>query len=141
MKKQKRKLNVRLLREVTKHILEEPRRLVMRHVSITPYSDESSFSGDGCRAQEYPPCGTAACIAGWTMLLSGEKPYDARTQKSSDTTRAGKLLGIDDDEQDALFFVSEWPHQFFHRYWNAGTPRGRAKIASDRIEHFIKTGK
>jgi hypothetical protein len=54
------KLNVKLLRKVQQHILEEPRRATIdrwvQHV--------------GPLDVDAPPCGTAACIAGWCVLLS-----------------------------------------------------------------------
>lgn len=66
-------------------------------------------------------CGTAACVAGWACLLSGDKPFPL-LQKLEDLPvgelvsyvdvkgwqvwardRAQKLLGITDGQADALF--------------------------------------
>lgn len=50
-------MNVRLLRRVAKHIVEEPRR----------YNQ-----GSWCDRSNDAPCGTMACIAGWAVIL-GDK--------------------------------------------------------------------
>src|SRR6478752_211362 len=60
--------------------------------------------------------GTAACFAGWTSLLSGDEPrwvhgYQMQTYAvvASGKTRyiearAAELLGIDENQADALFY-------------------------------------
>lgn len=130
------KLNVRLLRCIKRHILEEPRRLVMFTLGKQGVPGEK-FHGDN-GPQAFPKCGTVACIAGWACLLSGQSIY-------AGAKVAGELLGLpyrDDDSgpADALFFTFDWPHQFRDAYDDARTPTKRAKIAADRIEHLIATG-
>lgn len=61
-------------------------------------------------------CGTTACFAGWTSLLSGDEPDWAHAyQRQTDGVisdgrslyivgRAMGLLGIDDHQADALFY-------------------------------------
>lgn len=146
MKEQKRKLNVRLLRRIQKHILAEPRRLNMRDWNTT-LRDPRNLP------DEMPPCGTVGCIAGWATMLSGKKP---RTRHGF--ARMGcELLGITgwsgdptdmlryDSQARKLFVVDYWPLKYQHRYDKADTLsgqarfQGHAKATSDRIEHFIKT--
>ena len=54
----KSKMNVRLLRKVQKHILEEPKRYDQDIVA---------------KASSEAPCGTACCIAGWAEVLGNSK--------------------------------------------------------------------
>lgn len=140
-----RKPNITLLRRIQKHILEEPRRFFMQGVVETgepgkPF--ENSSYGDLSKIA--PPCGTAACIHGWTALLCGKTPKETRNLSfrwSEDK------LGIKRDtrrgmfwEQHYLFYSSDWPHSFASRYAKAKTPSSRAKIAAERIEHLITKG-
>lgn len=134
--KKNSKLNVRLLRRIKRHILEEPNRLVMRTLGKIGVAGEM-FHGDS-GPQSFPKCGTAACIAGWACSLSGQSIY-------AGAQVAGELLGlpyIDDysGPANALFFTFDWPQRFKDAYNDARTPTKRAKIAADRIEHLIKTG-
>ena len=135
-------MNVELLRRVEQHILEEPRRLHMEgwYYSIEdrePYSSE-------------PPCGTAACIAGWAQLLEagwapGELAYDVVGDDSTAHDRGQEALDLDDAEAEALFYTSNWPEPFWSLYRNAGgkdmdelaRQRILAAITVARIEHFI----
>src|SRR4051812_24586244 len=72
------KLNVRLIRRIQKHILEEPRRFFMKAILAigVPGSHEWDEVKGGWNPSDLsdtvPPCGTAACLAGWTGLLSGK---------------------------------------------------------------------
>ena len=71
----KSKLNVRLLRRVKKHILEEPRRFVMWSWMLTKSRFGSTYPADGyghVHQVKFASCGTAACVAGWTCLLGGK---------------------------------------------------------------------
>lgn len=137
---------VRLLRRVEKRILEEPKRFDM------------DLWGSKQVGPDAPACGTVACIAGWAGL-DGLKP--ARLKRLSDAgvyrrghrgaDKIGKLLQpfrVDDGETllgtgSSLFYVENWPGKFRDAYGNAyrNGQRGRAaRIAVNRIEHFIKTG-
>lgn len=130
--KTNRKLNVRLLRRIKRHILEEPRRLNMYgfgyKIHGTPSPDE-------------PPCGTVGCIAGWAIWLSGLQVSEVNVIRKAST-----LLGLKNrydglsGDQKRLFYVEDWPTLFEHRYVAAQRARTRAYITAERIEHFIKTG-
>jgi len=111
-------MNVRLLRKVQKHIAKEYRR----------------WSWSFVRPTNESPCGTQACIGGWTCIL-GQKlsiPLIAKEDKSVlrkiNRSIARKLLGLTPKEAQRLFFL--WPGQF--------NPYDQSDAVA-RIDHFIKT--
>jgi len=126
-------MNVKLLRKVKKHILENPKRLFMgrwiKRKSETPYL---SF-GEG-KKRPFPPCGTAACIAGWTCILSKHQISD----NQSTGELATNLLDINELQASRLFGPHAWPSKYQAGIKDNGTKK-TAKIAAARIEHFIKT--
>ena len=113
-------MNVALLREVKAHILADP---------------------DSFRMDQWS-CGTAHCIAGWALLLSGV-PIDVEAGLTvSDefpSIVAREVLQIDGKQGHRLFHEPAWPIDFFERHFNARTRRKRAEIAAKRIDHFIAT--
>lgn len=132
------KLNVKLLEKVKAHILEKPRRFVMRtFIYRKEDAGMSVFMADGPETKfvKFEECGTAACIGGWAVLLNDgidAKPLNLRQ-------RAIKLIGLKSVTGDELFEVSFWPRQFREPYYAAKTQRTRAKVAAARIDHFIAT--
>lgn len=134
-KSKKPKLNVRLLRRIQKHILEEPRRFFILRFKEAGIPDSTVIVENG-QAQQIPECGTMACIGGWACILSGRKT------RLRFWNTAVSLLGLTFDQADALFTYHEWPRRFFNSYQQAENERARrARIAAARIEHLIKTGK
>lgn len=111
-------MNIPLLKEIRKEILAEPQRLDMNHW-INP--DDNTAS-----------CGTAACVAGWAVILTMRKEdrrkswqkiaYEIWKSQAVDwsgassrwpTEVAGReRLGLSASEADRLFFVEEWPYKF-----------------------------
>lgn len=138
--KPKSKINVRLLRAIQRQIAKEPRQFIM----------SSWFKKD----DSYPNCGTAACVAGWAIAVSRKKtPLQAAISLSPGfsaseylspqsvvriSPRAGRLLGLDQDQRDRLFIMDNWPRQFRFENW-CTMPESRARLAISRIDHFIKT--
>lgn len=139
MKTTKHKLNVRLLRRIQRHILEEPRRFFMEGVIATgtPGKLFESFDLFTDLASRVPACGTAACIHGWTALLSGKTPNQTARLKFSWSARK---LGLPENMYNDLFIADYWPEPFNVQYIKAERPSQRAKIAAARIEHLITTG-
>lgn len=138
----KPKLNVRLLRKIQRHILEEPRRFAMSisalHGEPGTALDNYCFS-DGDEPGTFPACGTVGCLAGWANILTG-----ARKGNEDSIARAAKQIGVKSTpswEDHPLFFAPNWPAPFARKYRKAKTPKTRAKIASARIEYLIKEGK
>ncbi len=156
----------KILRQVEKLILEEPRRFDMG--TFGSYVGDvgtnfvltraSLYSSDTEVEIEAPACGTVACIAGWTLIatmpclntmfktsqlrprLSEHIPWNA-------SKVATRRLGISLRQANRLFYLpnqaglrSGWPKEFADRHAEAKTQRGRVKVAVERIEHFIKTG-
>jgi hypothetical protein len=127
------KINVKLLRRVAKHIDAEPKRLSMtdwieKQRAPLDLVRDTVYATGGAAIHKFAPCGTAACIGGWTEILSGGR-----------IGSAGRLLGLDGGQQDKLFYNQNWPAKFKRRYETAKTPRGKANAAIARIEHFIET--
>lgn len=133
-------MNTKLLRKVQKHILAEPRRLDMNVLGYTLDVIEKTD----------PPCGTVGCIAGWAALLQNEKWFElsnAEKEGLMDWTEGETALKLTTEEAHRLFIepkyaeteIHAWPLKFATRYLKAKTPRQRAKVTSDRIDHFIKT--
>lgn len=135
MKTTKPKLNVRLLRRVKRHILEEPKRFIMDAVIYRGKPGEY-FHSDG-DTQVVPDCGTACCIAGWAIKLAGKRI----NSRGGNLDKAADLLGLDQKGNSRLFLADDWPARFRQRYSNAITAQERAKIAAARIDHLITTGK
>ena len=143
-------MNVKLLRKVQKHILAVPERLDMDLIC-----DKVNPEDNGA-----PPCGAVGCIAGWAHMLTMDKfpvTENEFEQADNDAWKEGqKKLELDLREAERLFtepkfyglstldeedvnYQETWPANFAKRYLNAKTAKGRAKVTSDRIDHFIKT--
>lgn len=130
-------LNVKLLRKIKKHILEKPRRFLMRTWLVQRSGFRPTFYADDLyQEQKFEKCGTAACIAGWTCLLA-KAPVDTDTIQ----TDAADILGIGRIVASQLFYVDHWPSELSDSYETAKTPRKRAEIAAKRIDLFIKEHK
>jgi len=124
-------MNVKLLRKVKKHILEEPKRLYMS--DYIKVESEHHLYGRG-----YAKCGTAACIAGWTCILSLKETPDAIRRTNDVHATGGELLGLTPGQAYRLFVPSVWPQKFTRGTSDDGS-EATAKVAAARIEHFIKT--
>lgn len=129
-----RKLNVLLLREIATKL----RR--MRHEK---HYDQGVIV-------EQTACGTAACVAGWALLLTGKvvaKDVDANTLGRPDLERARRLLGLRQGGSAGgpvhwLFEAGptpDWPYAIRHR-WYSGERRSRVmadllrSIADGKVE-------
>lgn len=94
-------------------------------------------------------CGTKCCIAGTATLLDNPRQYLRWLKDESDDKvqfAATHALGLTESQAGRLFFLpgwnddyQGWPDKFAKRYNRASTAKGRAKVAADRIDHFIKT--
>lgn len=136
-------MNVRLLRRVKKHILEEPARLRMDLVQLhqKPGKIEDLSWGHGesrynePSKQRIPDCGTIGCIGGWALVLEGIK----YSSPATGLERAESILGIRSAEAAReLFYVENWPLDLRHAYYEAKTKKRRAEIVAERIEQFIE---
>jgi hypothetical protein len=121
-------INEKLLRKVQQHILEEPKRFMMDDVIFKGEPGEDIYDGGLCWG--LPSCGTAACIGGWTLLLS--------KNSGADLSKAQKLLGLNEQQEETLFYVENWPGRFIKSWRKAKTPTARARVASKRIDQFLE---
>lgn len=129
-------MNIKLLQKIKKAILKEPRRLEME--SWASKVERGEFSNP----KHYPPCGTAACIAGHAVWLENPKAFKAaiigKKEKEIDQ-RAQRLLQITQGQSARLFYVTWWPYDLSDQYREANTPLKRARIAVKRIDRFIES--
>jgi len=133
-------MNTRLLRRIQRAILARPDQFEMdwwfqRTLRL------------GGKAIPASGCGTAACIAGWAIVLSQTKRLKHGDVQRADVRHTGsycdtgkRLLKLDELQTELLFAVSAWPYRFLESYDSAPTPLARAKVAVARINYFIKHG-
>lgn len=112
-------MNTKLLRKVAEAFMREPWKLDMRLCHIGP--DGRSTTAN---------CATAHCIAGWTEVVTGVR-CDAVSVKSLWKTTYGQTSKV--------CHLRNWPIKFQKRYRAAKLDSTRARIAAQRIEHFIAT--
>lgn len=108
-------MNVKLLREIKQQILKEPKLYDQDHVTVRK------------------ECGTAHCIAGWAMMLSRSISSFPGASLDITTEQYSRLAGR------AMMGTCDWPKKYAEAYKKARTPQGRARVAAQRIDCFIKT--
>ncbi len=128
-------MNVKLLRKVAKHILEEPKRLLMRTWIFEKSDKQTRVRMAQGGSRPFAKCGTAACISGWACIISG---HGEEAKKDSFMDVGMRLLGIGYPQAYRLFGPENWPKEFQRGTKDDGTAK-TARIAAKRIEHFIKT--
>ena len=128
-------MNIKLLRRVADAIKKEP--LAFNMDTYTRLTSES-------------PCGATGCIAGMACFLSDPVLFfmDAIGIKQVDIKgEALRFLGLNEQQGERLFYLDAsqsssedmWPTRFCASYDRARSAKAKAKVAADRIEHFIKT--
>lgn len=135
------KLNKRLLRKVRNRIAKIPESY-----------DQNHFWLDSSNA----PCGTVACLAGETIIVSrptvkqGLQSLRRLTNSVFCVTadhpvarRAASLLGVSDAEAVAMFDGDgeRWPQPYRAQFERAGGPQTRAKVAVAYLDECLKRGK
>lgn len=126
-------MNVKLLRKVKRHILAEPKCLLMFGWARFKEQGHKLFTDDG-DTRPFGKCGTAGCIAGWACILEGEKALIP----SEYERKARLLLSLNKLEAERLFYPMHWPQKFSGGSKDDGKSK-TAKVAAARIEHFIRT--
>ena len=137
-----KKLNVKLIKKVIKHILEEPKRYLQDDIILRGEPGCRITHTIGYKEQKFAKCGTAACIGGWAYLLSLKHPERAKIGRSDELDKARKKLGLDYSQADVLFSGTpeySWPTPFDARWMNAHTPRKRARVAAQLLAKVIET--
>jgi hypothetical protein len=130
----KRKLNVKLLRKIQRHVLDNPKRIDMD--CFIERKAEELEAGRGLEHDTFPRCGTVGCIAGWAVTLSTKEriPYGQIAEK------AKALLGLSDIQAYQLFYVNHWPILWREITNSQYQTRAHAKLVVKRIDHLIATG-
>ena len=141
-------MNVEKLKQLKAFILAEPRRYNQEFWIL---GKESSVVAD-----QKPPCGTAACLAGSACLMEGwtpdykrssgyyqDKAAFARVIKGRKSVYvdelASEILELTEDDAENLFSAScdGWDIGNAAAYHAAKTPLGRAKAAAAEIDRLI----
>lgn len=164
-------INRRLFRLIQKAILADPSNFFMQSWAAPVYRKygpvcETEFLWSDHQLAEFTrivgdrePCGTACCIAGHGLLLSGYTTTLRPSAFGCDPVRearfltpkrrlvknpgvsAARLLGITESQADAIFSVGEWPPRFQDRWNRAKRPQTRAKVAATVIDAFLANPK
>lgn len=137
---------IKLLRQIKKKILAEPRQFAMQ-----------GFFLDSVENRTIPNCHTAACIGGWGIVIAKYRNPKEADNATNDLflgaddkyhpifIEANNVLGLNLKQSNALFLEEKWPTQFrkpkLADFDTTNTPAHNARLAARRIEHFIKTGK
>lgn len=136
MAKKKLKLNIPLLREIKKTILEVPQRYNQNEVVALGEPGEVTT----WTKQAFPAGGTIACIGGWAYILGHSSPKK-RIYAYDLLEKARKLLGLDKNQSGVLFRGSggDWPTRFKQRFEKVKTPTAKAKVAADFLDEVTTT--
>ena len=96
---------------------------------------------------EIGTCGTAACLAGNTCLIAGDKLV--REAESGDVcalTEDGEIINVEDratellgnpEDSWSMFRTSWWPDEYKDAYINSESSVERAEIACKVVDHFM----
>lgn len=122
-------MNVKLLKQIRKAILNQPRQFDMRGWFVT--------------SANTPNCGTAACIAGWAIALSNNMNPLAAEDYAYNTSQtipilARKLLQMPLGRSDIIFHSYLWPEPFCADFHKARSHKARASVAAKFLTHLIK---
>ena len=133
-------MNIPLLKEIQKAILAKPKNFVMSSF----FDKMLDYLGDADWNDKAENCGTAACIAGWTVTLGHKDrtlglPSEGRKLPFVCGSKAYELLDLTYGQDELLFYTDNWPERFEEAYHNATSHEQRAQVAVDRIQYFIDT--
>lgn len=136
-------MNIAKLQKLKKFILAEPRRYQQEWWLYGPQS--------AVVLKQKPPCGTAGCLAGNTVLMEGYVPFGTSDEERFDSCNkpggrsyevrvtAMKILGLTEDQSRKLFEASclGWGTIPRKGYQEATTPLQRAQAAAMEIDRLI----
>ena len=138
-------LNLKLFKAIKQHISAEPKRLRMGCYWARPKDKTVSYSTFVGDVKLEPECKTIGCIAGWTLILSGQS-LNHNYRQSFIEQLAAQLLVVGDDDT-----ASEWRsylarvvfHHFPEQDSDEPTPGTRryARRVIQRINEFIDLAK
>ena len=133
-------MNYELLEKVKQHILDEPNRLIMSleiHTGKKMSDSLDGYADTSTMVCVEPPCGTAGCIAGWTVILGHPecKPNDVFA-KYCILQEARALLRLGISEMDSLYYTTRWPEDLRKRFKTTDL-KIRAEVAAEVIDRFV----
>jgi hypothetical protein len=134
-------LNVPLLREIQKQILEKPNTFFMRNWIRRKKFEGSTYINDEGLSTRYAECGTVGCIAGTACLIM-EREGKLSELNGADDIKSGAidLLGLK-DVGNSLFYVDNWDCEIRKEYREAPTAKCRAVAACKQIDLYIEQHK
>lgn len=133
--------NKELLLRVRDEILAHPEHFDMAwwayHPKVDGIETFEELDGEIASDLQAHACGTSACIAGWTVLLS-----ETGLESNEDYLEVAAIeaLGIDSRSANILFFSRQWPDSLQALYRDAlatGDAKEVARAAAARIDAFI----
>ncbi|HEY0004402.1 MAG TPA: hypothetical protein VGB17_06295 [Pyrinomonadaceae bacterium] len=134
-------MKTRLLKKIQQAILEHP-----AHFDMDEWGARYKLEN---LVHDEPPesnCNTTACIAGWACVLTNSHPTFEWKELpgfglcvDDHEHHTGSLLGLNQKQVDRLFYTCFWPKRFEARYERAKKNTTKARIAAERIDHFIAT--
>lgn len=89
-------------------------------------------------------CGTAACIGGWALHLHKQKKSLMLTDKYftkaiNPVAEMRRILKLPHVDFEALTLVGQWENVALRRrYYNAQTPKTKAKAAAEYVRWFVE---
>jgi hypothetical protein len=128
------KVDMRFVNKLCKFILrEQGRGFAMEDWVYNNAPVGEVFNTDGVD-RKIPKCGTVACIGGSIQCL-------ASPRKPLNSEEAGKLIGLNEEDANILFYEWEtsWPEPFLSKYAKAKTAYTKAKVAVAMLKEAIKT--
>jgi hypothetical protein len=145
--------NVKLFDKMVAHVVAVPDRLAMEW-SVT-VADKNGIVQDyivgtyNPKTSNYkqvalhPPCKTAGCAAGWTVLLGEPGRFRDKVKKWGDVAwtdvseAAAYLLGLERSIlEDKFFHVDDWPEPYKSKWKKARKPSDRVAIFAERAAQF-----
>lgn len=135
------------LREVQSRIKAEPLQFDMQ----SWYRERDRFNSDsGLCDITIPNCGTAACIAGWMVCIDRNiNPSQAVMLVGDAGISVRQAFRVEDGsalDWDKLFYDHNWPQPYRQQFYEAenifendARYAAMAKVACERIDHFIRT--
>lgn len=125
-------MNIKLLRKIRRQILRTPRQFNI----LVYHAKDQKCVYSSIRAYPFSQeeCGSVHCIAGWAQIFSG------RFDGTFSGAIARQVLELEYEQSLKLFHISWWPENLRRQYYDATTNTQKAKVAAERIDHFIKTG-
>lgn len=137
-------MNIEAMRKAVKYLEEEPKRLLMNASIIEQVTPDSAF-GKGLGADR-PDCGTVCCFAGAVVITHYPNLETVRREFLGSATLAYEwiwhnvqdlalqALDIPPYEGEQLFYLQEWPLDYWGRFREAENAQQRVSILREYLE-------